>query len=85
MGLTPEQIKQLMDSVASSKEDCLDCDGCFVRIAEFAEAHLAGRELCEAMRSVKVHLESCHCCQDEFEALLDALRGLDEKAAGDCP
>jgi len=80
VSLSPEKIKKLIDLVATTQNDPLDCDGCLERIAEFAEAHLAGRSLSAALGSVRMHLESCGCCQDEFEALLAALGTLDEDA-----
>jgi hypothetical protein len=80
MSLSPEMIKKLIDLVATTQNDPLDCDGCLERIAEFAEAHLAGRSLSAALQSVRVHLESCGCCQDEYEALLAALGTLSEDA-----
>jgi hypothetical protein len=78
--LSPENIKKLIDLVATAQDDALDCDGCLEHIAEFAEAHLAGRSLSAALQSVRTHLESCGCCQHEYEALLAALATLDEDA-----
>ena len=80
MSISPEQIKNLIDLVAAAEDDQLDCDGCLEHIAEFAEAHLAGHSLSAALKSVQVHLESCGCCRDEFEALLAALTTLDKNA-----
>jgi hypothetical protein len=80
VSLSPETIKKLIELVATTQNDQLDCDGCLERIAEFAEAHLAGRSLSAALESVRMHLESCGCCQDEYEALLTALGTLDEEA-----
>ena len=80
MSLSPEMIKKLIDLVATTQDDALDCDGCLEHVAEFAEAHLAGRSLSAALESVRMHLESCGCCQDEFEALLAALGTLDGNA-----
>ena len=78
MSLSDEQIKKLVGQVANAKEDYLDCDGCFDRIAEFAEAQLADRNLCDAMRAVQNHLESCGCCNDEYQALLEGLKAIKE-------
>ena len=80
MSLSPETIKKLLDLVATTQNDPLDCDGCLEHIAEFAEAQLSGRSLSAALESVRMHLESCGCCQDEYEALLAALGTLDEDA-----
>jgi hypothetical protein len=81
VSLSPENIKKLIELVATTQDDSLDCDGCMEHIAEFAEAHLAGRSLSAALASVRTHLESCGCCQHEYEALLAALGALDQEAA----
>ena len=76
MGLSKDKIDLLLKLVASSQEDCLDCDHCFEHIAEFAEAHLTGQTIPEALKTVQVHLESCPCCADEYQTLVAALRSL---------
>ena len=77
MELTPEQIEKLLKLVASCHDDNLDCDGCLERISEYVETELSGRELCETMQEVKGHLKNCHCCELEYQALLEALKGLE--------
>ena len=76
MSLSKQRIATLLGLVGDTKDDDFGCDCCFDRIAEFAEAELEGRSLCAAMESVKTHLESCSCCADEYQALLDALRAI---------
>ena len=79
MALSLANVKKLIDLVGTTRNDPLDCDGCLEYVAEFAEAHLAGRSLSAALACVQVHLESCGWCQDEYEALLSALSALDEE------
>lgn len=76
MPLSKAQIAKLLELVGQTQDDNLDCDGCFERVAEFAEAELEGRSLCEAMSAVKRHLDACPCCADEYQALLDGLKGM---------
>jgi len=85
VSLSPENIRKLIDLVATTQGDALDCDGCLEHIAEFAEARLAGRSLSAAQETVRMHLESCGCCQHEYEALLDALGALGEDAGAQQP
>ena len=76
MALTSNQVDMLLRIVTTLQDDRLDCDGCLDHIAEFADAHLANRELTAALQAVKTHLESCACCADEFQLLLDGLTAL---------
>ena len=78
MPLTAAQIDKLLDLVSATLDDCLDCDGCFEQVAEFAESELTDRPLSEAQQSVRTHLESCPCCEDEYQALLDGLQAMGE-------
>lgn len=77
MALTREQIEKLLHVVSMSQDDQIDCDGCFEHISEFADAQLSGKPLPTALEAVKTHLESCACCADEYQALLDALHSLE--------
>ncbi len=77
MALSTDQVSSLLAMIASSVSDSLDCDDCFERIAEFAEAQLANREIPDALKVVEIHLQQCPCCKDEYQALLEGLRELE--------
>jgi len=77
MSLSTDQVKNLLNVVAGASDDSLDCDGCFRDVAQFAETKLVGVTLCESTQLVQAHLENCLCCQDEFEALLTAIKETD--------
>ena len=78
MPLSNDQIASLLGMVNASESDELDCDGCFARVAEFAEAELANREIPDALKAVQTHIRQCTCCKDEYNALLDGLREIEE-------
>ena len=73
MSLSEEQVRTLVQLAVTTTPDDMNCDGCFGRVAEFAEIHLANQPLDESMRRVEIHLRNCPCCKDEFEALKAAL------------
>ena len=78
MPLSTEQLSTLLGMITTSEPDSLDCDGCSEHLAEFAEAELTSREIPEAIRTVEIHLRQCACCKDEYNALLEGLRALEE-------
>lgn len=80
MALSNEQITALIDMISTTESDEVDCDGCLEHLAEFAEAELSNQEVSEAIKTVKRHLEQCRCCQDEYNALLEGLRELENPA-----
>jgi hypothetical protein len=77
MNLKPDVLKRLIQSIANAHENELNCDTCFEKIDTFAELTLAGKPAKEALPLVQEHLAHCHDCQEEFEALLAALKAIE--------
>lgn len=71
--LPPDQMARMVQMVAMTRPDEIDCDQCFEQLDRFAELHLAGKDPAEAMPLVQDHLDRCGDCREEFEALLAAL------------
>lgn len=76
--LTTNQIQTLVGLIVTTQPDKISCDDCLGEIGKFAEIALEGRELSEGMQVIQRHLEQCPCCKGEYEALLDALKEIDE-------
>jgi predicted anti-sigma-YlaC factor YlaD len=62
--------------IITTRPDEIGCDECFEQLDRFVEMTLAGNNAAEAMPLVQDHLDRCHDCREEFEALLAALRAL---------
>ncbi len=74
MTLSRQQIDELLKSVSLTRPDELGCDECLKDVAEFAEHSLAGKSIPEGLIAVEHHLAICAECQEEYEALLTALK-----------
>ena len=74
MTLNQDQIRFLVQAVSKTTPDSMDCDGCQTKVAQFAETELAGKTRCQSMDAVRNHMQNCPCCQDEYNALLEALK-----------
>ncbi len=74
MQLTYSQVINLIELALATKEDSLGCDGCLELMDQFAQAELDGIAIPKALDGVRVHIEQCKCCKDEYEALMIALR-----------
>ena len=77
MKISNEQPKVLLNFIATSKPDQIDCDGCLEDISQFVEHELLGAEIPEALKKVKIHLDQCACCNDEHDALMMGLKALE--------
>ena len=74
MQLSYQQITNLIELTVTTKGDSLGCDGCLELMDQFAQAELDGTTIPRALECVRIHIEQCKCCKDEYEALMIALR-----------
>lgn len=74
MALSRKQIDELIKTVSLTRADELTCDDCLHDLAEFVEQSLAGKSISESLQAVEDHLAICGECQEEYEALLTALK-----------
>jgi hypothetical protein len=70
-------IKDMVCDIVTARTDEMDCPECFEHMDGFADLLLNGADPMEVMPRLQNHLEHCRHCSEEFEALLNALRGLD--------
>ncbi len=80
MKLNPETLKKMIVMLTNTHagEGELSCDECYEEIDHFAEIELVGKSAAEAMPLVKEHLENCPDCREEYEALMAALKYIDQ-------
>jgi uncharacterized protein with PIN domain len=74
MVLSRKQIDELIKTVSLTRPDELTCDECLKDLAEFAEHSLSGKSIPEGLQAVEHHLAICAECQEEYKALLTALK-----------
>jgi len=74
MKLNANELAALLEAIAVTQEEELDCDGCLALVGRFAEAELSGKTPTEAVQVVRQHLAICGDCREEYETLLVALR-----------
>ncbi len=72
--LSAETLRGIIRGILTTQERELTCDECFEQLDTFAELVLVGQPIPEALKLVEEHLERCHDCREEFEALMAALR-----------
>jgi hypothetical protein len=74
--LESDTLKKLLHGILTTHAEELDCGGCYAQLEAFAEQELEGKNVDEAMPLVRMHLDRCEGCCQEYEALLDALKGI---------
>lgn len=73
-----ESLKQLLDKVARTRDDEIDCQEVFELIDLYAEASSQGHDAGAMLPLVKHHLEMCSECLEEYQALLQILGSIEE-------
>ena len=71
-------LKNLIQDIIKTSPEKLACGECHQVLDKFAEAKLAGKVPAIAMPMVQDHLNQCDQCSEEFQALLDALKAIEE-------
>jgi len=74
MALTREALRKILDAALATKTDYIGCDECLAQLDQYVEQVLVGKEIPEAFRLIREHLEDCPECEEEYLALLTALR-----------
>ncbi len=72
--LDPDLLKQMARGIMTARPDEIGCDECFEQVDDFVDRVLGGKNAAAAMPLVQDHLNRCHDCREEYEALLAALR-----------
>ncbi len=80
MKLNHETLKKMIVILTNTRagEGGLSCDECYEEIDHFAEIELVGKSAAEAMPLVQEHLQNCQDCREEYEALMAALKYIDQ-------
>jgi hypothetical protein len=73
--LTLKEVRDLLEAALTTRDVEIGCDDCLMQISRYCETELAGKEVPEALRLVREHLETCPECHEEYRALLSAMLG----------
>ncbi len=74
MTLSKQQLETLHKMLSLTNNQELTCDECLTKMAEFAEVALADDSIPDNLRDIEHHLALCEECEEEFTALLKALK-----------
>ncbi len=66
-------VESLIRSLENSQGEECSCDDVYAVVDQYAEMEFSGKDAARLMPLLKQHLEVCHNCCEEYEALLDIL------------
>jgi hypothetical protein len=71
--LQDEVIVKFLRILEDVRAADMSCDEMFNRLDEFVEAEVKSKDAEKLMPLVREHLDLCHECDEEYEALLNVL------------
>lgn len=80
--LNVSQVKKLVRTIVAFRHDEMTCEICFHALDRYVEMTLEGKNAAEAMPLVQSHLQGCTECGEEFQALLEALKAIEDAHEG---
>lgn len=75
-----ETLKELLRRALQTRSDEVGCETCFEQLDQFVEFELEGKDTAQALPLIKRHLELCKGCNDEYNALVTAIKQMDSNA-----
>ena len=72
------QLLAIIEAIFTVHEEDMDCEGCDAEMPHLVELINAGQDPKLLLPAVQHHLERCHDCQEEFEALLAIVKAENE-------
>jgi hypothetical protein len=73
--LSDELVIRMMHRLVTTDEEDLSCDEVFALVDEYAEASQRGEDVASLKPLIRQHLDLCHECDEEYQALLRILEG----------
>ena len=79
MKIETTTLKKVLRSLSITQEEEMTCGECYQQVDMYVDMLRDGKSPAEVLPLVEHHLTLCPPCREEFEALVVALRAVDEE------
>ena len=69
MNQNPEQNKETLERLLGPTGYQVSCEQCFELLDQYVELELSGADADADIPGLRVHLEGCSACQQDYESL----------------
>ena len=73
-----DALLKIVECICCTEDEEIGCVDCYDDMDNFVQMHLDGKSPEEALPLVKHHLDICPACQEEYQALLQAMESIDK-------
>jgi hypothetical protein len=68
-------LEQALTQILGPAGEDIGCDRCFEELDRYVELELAGKDADAATPGLRVHLDGCPACREEYESLRALVAG----------
>jgi predicted anti-sigma-YlaC factor YlaD len=68
------RLRDLIRKIAQTQDEEISCSECLDLVSRYVDLELAGENAGQEMPQVKLHLDQCQVCQEEYELLRELAR-----------
>jgi predicted anti-sigma-YlaC factor YlaD len=76
--MKPGRFDVWLQNIYETQDEEISCTECFELVSRFVELETFGNDIANELSQVKLHLNQCRACRDEYEMLRDLARLEDE-------
>lgn len=69
-----QSLKKLLHRILTTRPEEMGCESCCEELALLADLESQGEDAATLLPLVRLHLENCQSCNEEYSALLVALK-----------
>lgn len=77
--LPNEAVLGFLRVLESARGDEISCDEIYIKLDEYVEREANKKDAAQLMPLIREHLDTCPDCCEEYEALLDVVKKVEEK------
>ena len=67
-------LRRLVRSVADTEDEEISCSECFDLVSQYVDLEVFGMVTEHTLPRLRLHLQQCGVCQEEYEVLRDLAR-----------
>jgi hypothetical protein len=79
MKIETSTLKKVLKSLSITQDKEMTCGECYQEVDNYVDMLREGKSAAEVLPLVEHHLTLCPPCREEFEALLVALKAIEEE------
>lgn len=79
MKIETSTLKKVLRSLSITQDEEMTCGECFQEVDQYVDMLREGKPAAEVLPLVEHHLTLCPPCREEFEALVVALKAIEEE------